>query len=452
MSNYAESLEINMEIPEDAKLILRILNDAGHEAYVVGGCVRDTLLGREPGDWDITTSAKPEEVKALFNATVDTGIQHGTVTVIMHHTGYEVTTYRIDGTYTDSRHPDYVEFTSNLIEDLKRRDFTINAMAYNPRAGLVDAFDGIGDLKRKVIRCVGDARERFCEDALRMLRAVRFAAQLNFDIHQDTLAAIPPLAERLQQVSKERIQVELDKLLMSDAPEKIRLCYDTKMSSVIMPWLDAMFETNQNTKNHNQDVGTHTLTVLAHTAPEHYLRWAALLHDVGKPLCKTVEADGDHFHSHATYSAKLTEQILQELRFDNRTKQIVTKLVLHHRDHPDLNLAAVRYSMYEIGPLLYPTWLALRRADVAGKGKGDSGGVGEKLTWLQNAYEEICESGDCIAIKDLAIGGKELLQAGITQGKAVGETLNELLLHVLAHPEDNTRDKLLALVSNQMNI
>lgn len=445
MKQYVQSRQLQMEIPKDARLILKILNDAGYEAYVVGGCVRDVLLGRKPGDWDITTSAKPEEVKRLFHATVDTGIQHGTVTVMLHHTGYEVTTYRIDGTYTDNRHPDTIAFTSDLIEDLKRRDFTINAMAYNPKCGLVDAFDGILDLEQKKIRCVGNPKERFTEDALRMLRAVRFSAQLGFDIEPETLAAIPALAENLTCISKERIRTELHKLLVSGEPWKIRLCYETQMSQYIMPWLDRMFETSQNTMNHKYDVGTHTMQVLAHTSDNPYLRWAALLHDVGKPQCKTVEADGDHFHEHAKYSAVLARDIMMELRFDNKTRDIVTQLVLHHRDHPDLTTAGVRYSIYEVGPELYPLWLELRRADIAGKGKGDKTKVGDKLAWIAKTYEQVLAAGDCLSEKALALSGKDLLAAGMKPGKEIGAVLEQLLLHVLKYPEANKREVLLPM-------
>ena len=443
MEIRTQSVQMHIEIPKDAALILKILNDAGYEAFIVGGCVRDSLMGRTPEDWDITTSAAPEDVKRLFHATVDTGIQHGTVTVVIHHTGYEVTTYRIDGTYSDGRHPDAVYFTSDLIEDLKRRDFTINAMAYNPNIGLVDAFGGMADLEQKVIRCVGNPEERFTEDALRMLRAVRFSAQLGFEIEPETWQAIPKLAENLTRISKERIRAELDKLLLSGAPEKIRLCYTSGMSQYIMPWLDTMFATSQNTLNHKWDVGTHTMAVLAHTRADRYLRWAALLHDVGKPQCKTVEADGDHFHGHAVYSAAIAEQVMQELKFDNRTKRAVVGLVRHHRDHPELSAAGVRHSMYEIGTDLYPLWLELRLADVEGKSKGDREHVRTKLEWIQKTCREILSAGDCLQIRDLEISGRDLLEAGVKPGEAVGAVLEGLLDYVLDHPEANQKEFLL---------
>ena len=226
---------MRIELPEKVEGIIQTLMQAGYEAYAVGGCVRDSLLGKEPKDWDITTSAKPEEVKRLFPKTIDTGILHGTVTVMSGREGFEVTTYRIDGKYEDSRHPKEVTFTPNLLEDLKRRDFTINAMAYNESTGLVDEFDGIGDLKRGVIRCVGEAEQRFKEDALRMMRAVRFAAQLGFSIDEDTKEAICKLAPTLKNISAERIQVELVKLLESDHPEEMRTLYETGITAVMLP-------------------------------------------------------------------------------------------------------------------------------------------------------------------------------------------------------------------------
>ena len=241
---------MQIQLPEAVRWILNELQKHGQDAYAVGGCVRDTILGRSPQDWDITTSARPEQVKAIFKRTIDTGIQHGTVTVMVDHVGYEVTTYRIDGEYEDARHPKEVTFTSNLLEDLKRRDFTINAMAYNETTGLVDAFDGIGDLRRGIIRCVGNARERFGEDALRMLRAVRFAAQLGFTIEAETRTAIEELAGNLKKVSAERIQVELTKLLVSAHPDELRTLYQTGISAVILPEWDAMMETAQNHPHH----------------------------------------------------------------------------------------------------------------------------------------------------------------------------------------------------------
>ena len=320
---------LRIQIPEKANRIIAALTEAGFEAYVVGGCVRDAILGRTAADWDITTNARPEQVKALFPRTLDTGLQHGTVTVMQGREGFEVTTYRIDGEYLDGRHPEKVTFTPSLLEDLRRRDFTVNAMAYNEKEGLVDAFDGLGDLKRRQIRCVGNAEERFTEDALRILRAVRFSAQLDFTIEDQTRAALSRFAPRLSKVSAERIQTELVKLLTSPHPERFRVVWETGISAVILPEFDACMKTPQNHPHHSWSVGKHTLRALSASEPDKVLRLAVLLHDIGKPLTRiTDEAGIDHFYGHGQKGAELAEQILRRLKFDNDTRRKVVKLVL----------------------------------------------------------------------------------------------------------------------------
>ena len=273
---------MHISIPKHASDIIKTLSAHGYEAYVVGGCVRDSILGKEPADWDITTSALPEQVKALFPRTIDTGLKHGTVTIMMDKVGYEVTTYRIDGTYEDHRRPNEVTFTSDLKEDLMRRDFTINAMAYNEEQGLVDLFGGIQDLTDRIIRCVGNPAERFDEDALRMLRAVRFAGQLNFKIEENTKAAIEAQHTFLKDVSAERIQTELMKLLVSGHPEMIRAAYETGLTSVFLPEFDRMMETPQNNPHHIYSVGDHTVHAVETIAPNPVLRLTMLLHDIAK--------------------------------------------------------------------------------------------------------------------------------------------------------------------------
>lgn len=307
-------------LPEKVTYIIDTLTQHGFEAYAVGGCVRDTMLGRIPMDWDITTSAKPEQVKELFRHTIDTGIQHGTVTVMLEHEGFEVTTYRIDGEYEDARHPKEVQFTSNLLEDLKRRDFTINAMAYNDKDGLVDAFDGVGDLERGVIRCVGAAVERFTEDALRMLRAVRFGAQLGFSIEDETREAIVSLAPNIAKVSAERIQIEMVKLLTSGHPELLRTAYETGLTAVFLPEFDEMMKTPQNNPHHCYSVGEHTLHALMEIQPDKVARITMLLHDVAKPMCRTTDEHGvDHFYGHPQEGSLVARKILRRLKFDNDT-------------------------------------------------------------------------------------------------------------------------------------
>ncbi len=322
---------IQIQIPEKARRIIDALWEAGYEAYAVGGCVRDAILGREPSDWDITTNAKPEEVKALFPRTVDTGIRHGTVTVLLGGEGFEVTTYRIDGEYEDGRHPKQVAFTPSLLEDLKRRDFTINAMAYNEREGLVDAFGGLRDLERRRIRCVGRPEERFFEDALRILRAVRFAAQLGFSIEEGTKEAVCGFAPRLSRISAERIQAEVVKLLVSDHPEAWRTVYETGITAVILPEFDACMETPQQNPHHCFSVGEHTLRALTEIEPDKVLRLAILFHDIGKPQVRTRDERGiDHFIRHGEVSQEIAGTVLRRLKFDNDTLRRVKHLVGVH--------------------------------------------------------------------------------------------------------------------------
>ena len=322
---------IAIEVPDGARQVIETLQGAGYEAYVVGGCVRDSILGRVPQDWDVTTSAKPMEVKALFKRTIDTGIQHGTVTVMIGSVGYEVTTYRIDGEYEDSRHPKEVIFTPSLEEDLKRRDFTINAMAYNEREGLVDLFGGMEDIDRKMIRCVGDPMARFGEDALRIMRAVRFSAQLGYEIDEGTKEAIRKLAPNLRNISAERIHAELVKLVTSDHPEYLRIAYETGITAVVFPEFDDMMQTPQKHPHHCYNVGDHTLVSMTKVPADKVLRLTMLFHDLGKPACLTVDEDGTtHFHGHPAVSEKLARAIMTRLRFDNDTLNLVCKLVKHH--------------------------------------------------------------------------------------------------------------------------
>ena len=439
--------EYCMKIPRAAAQIIRTIENAGYEAFVVGGCVRDMILQKEPQDWDITTSAKPEVVQALFHRTIATGIKHGTVTVLIDKVGYEVTTYRIDGEYEDGRHPKQVEFTASLVEDLRRRDFTINAMAYSPEKGIIDLFGGQEDLQAGIIRCVGEAKERFTEDALRILRALRFSAQLGFEIEEKTQAAIRALAPNLNKISKERIQVELDKLLCSPHPERMELAYELGVSQVILPEWDRMMETPQNTPYHMGTVGLHTLEVMKATPPEHYLRWAAFLHDVGKPQTRTTDENGrDHFHGHEHVGAKMAENILKGLKFDTNTIRTVSKLVEVHGNKPTLTLAGIRRSMSKIGPELYPYFIKIQEADAAGKSEYGKASSREHLAFLKQAYEEITRAGQCLTLKDLAVNGSDLMAVGIEKGPMLGEYLKKLLDYVVEHPEKNTKEDLLVLV------
>ena len=364
----------------------------GYEAYAVGGCVRDSILGRTPGDWDITTSALPMQVKALFRRTVDTGIQHGTVTVMLGKNGYEVTTYRIDGKYEDSRHPKSVEFTSNLVADLKRRDFTINAMAYNDEHGIVDAFDGMGDLKRRIIRCVGKAHDRFDEDALRILRAVRFSAQLGFDIEDDTARAA-------------RIHTELNKLLLSGNPDYFSVVYDLGVMKIIIPELE-------NIDAHKLDKIKHFIKKTSAVLPE---RYAALL--------SCVDAD-------------TAGRILKGLKLDNATILMAAKLVKYYNMNPVVSEAAVRHYINEVGEND-----ALRIVDFNISICG--GELNKGYTDMRKICVMVKERGDCTELRNLKISGRDLMEAGFPAGKQLGEILQKLLCEVLDNPKFNEYNYLL---------
>ena len=391
-------IKVRIQLPYEVEWVIGKIRDAGYEAFAVGGCVRDTLLGRTPEDWDVTTSARPEAVKAIFERTVDTGLQHGTVTVLKNRKGYEVTTYRIDGEYHDGRHPDSVEFTPNLLEDLKRRDFTINAMAYSHETGIVDEFGGMEDLKAGIVRCVGRPEDRFTEDALRLLRALRFSAQLGFEIEESTYAAIKTIAPNLAKVSKERVQAELTKLLLSAHPERILLLKETGLSAQIVPGFDAVF-------------APALFSELSRLPAEKSLRWAGFL------LCQ---------------STKQAEAVLKGLKMDNETIGNVSRMIEGAKktlplEKPAVRRAMSRYTAYQLEG-------ALKLKELMG-----SPDAGE----IRRLREEIIRDGDCVSLKDLAVKGRDLLEAGVERGPMVGEILNHLFDLVLLHPEKNDREFLL---------
>lgn len=437
---------MELRIPEKAEIILHTLEEAGYEAYVVGGCVRDSILGRSPDDWDITTSAKPEEVKALFRRTVDTGLIHGTVTVMLDKEGFEVTTYRVDGEYEDGRHPKEVSFTASLEEDLKRRDFTINAMAYNPKRGLVDLFGGVQDMEKRIIRCVGNPLERFTEDALRILRAVRFSAQLGFSIEGETLKAISVLAPNLKYVSAERIQVELLKLLVSPHPDYLRTAYEAGITKEILPEFDRCMETEQNTPHHCYNVGEHTLQSLLNIRADKVLRLTMLLHDFGKPVVKRTDEDGrDHFKTHGPEGEKMAVSILRRLKMDNDTIRKVRSLIKWHDYRPKGEAVSVRKAISLIGEELFPLYLEVQKADILAQSAYRREEKLARLTAVSALYEEILDRGQCISLKTMALTGRDLIDAGYTPGKELGEILEKLLVHVLENPEDNKKEILLKL-------
>lgn len=439
-----------INLPEDVKLIISSLEESGYEAYAVGGCVRDTLLGKEPSDWDITTNALPEQMKEVFKRTIDTGIQHGTITVLIGKNTYELTTYRIDGEYEDNRHPKQVEYTSSLIEDLKRRDFTINAMAYNDRDGIVDEFDGIKDLENGIIRCVGDAKERFSEDALRMMRALRFAAQLGYSIEDSTLQAIRELCGNLCSISVERINAELTKLLVSSNPGMLRTAYETGVLQVILPQLASLMEVKQNNPHHCYTVGEHIIHSVEEIEADRVLRYAMLFHDLGKGQTKTTDEEGiDHFRGHQEISAQMANTIMHDLHFDNDTIAKVRILVKNHDRDIIPEEKYVRRVMNELGEGMFPMLLKVETADFMAQSTYKREEKQAVADALKEVYDRIIENRDGIYIKDLAINGSDLIALGVKPGPQIGQILSELLEVVLDNPEYNTREYLLELAKKQ---
>ncbi|MBP5290993.1 MAG: CCA tRNA nucleotidyltransferase [Lachnospiraceae bacterium] len=442
---------MKINIPDNVSYIIRTLNRAGYEAYAVGGCVRDMILERNPQDWDITTSAMPGEVKRLFRRTVDTGIKHGTVTVLMRDKQYEVTTFRVDGDYKDGRHPESVTFTPCLSEDLLRRDFTINAMAYHPDEGIVDLHGGMDDIKNKVIRAVGDPDARFDEDALRIMRAIRFAAQLGFDIEPKTLAAISHHAPRLDMISRERIQAELTKLLVSPHPEKILLLYESGITTRILPVFDDMMILRQNNPYHRYTVGIHTVKMLENIDADPILRWTALLHDSGKTKTHMVDESGyDHFYGHGKVSALIADELLHELRFDNNTIAKVTTLIRFHDYRFTMTKKDLRKIVSIVTPELFPSLMKVMRADNLAKSPMAISTLIPALDDLQKLYDEILAEGDCLTLKDLAVGGSDLIKAGMKPGPEIGILLKEMFATVLDDPSKNDKALLMQLFKDKI--
>ncbi len=441
---------VRIWLPRKVEDIIDRIQAAGYEAYAVGGCVRDSLLGKEPDDWDITTSAKPEDIKRLFARTIDTGIMHGTVTVMVQKEGFEVTTYRIDGKYEDSRHPKDVTFTADLREDLRRRDFTINAMAYNPKDGLIDLYEGMQDMERGLIRCVGNAKERFTEDALRMMRAVRFSAQLGYVIEENTKAAVRELAPTIRNISAERIQTELVKLMVSEHPDYIRTAYETGITAQIFPEFDVCMETGQNNPHHCYSVGEHILHTLSYVEPDKTLRLSLLFHDIGKPETLTVDEQGiTHNHGHAAVGEEMAVNILKRLKFDNDTIDKVRKIVRYHDRKIESNAKSVRRAVNHIGEDIFPLLFSVKYADIMAQSEFQREEKLRELETLRGIYDKIIADKDCLSLKDLAVTGSDLIAVGMKPGREIGCTLHKLLEVVLENPERNRKEELLRLLPLQ---
>lgn len=430
-------------MPNPVNRIINTFIKNGFFAYAVGGCVRDSLLNTVPSDWDICTSALPEDMKRLFQKTVDTGIQHGTVSILLDGGIFEVTTFRCDGDYKDHRRPEHVTFTRSITEDLARRDFTVNAMAYNETEGFIDPFGGAKDLKNKCIKCVGDPDTRFLEDALRMLRAVRFAAQKDFKIEEKTLASIQKNAALVQNLSAERVIAEITKILLSDHLEQIKTLYDVGILRFIMPELCKCFDTPQNIKWHIYDVGTHSLTAAQFLEKKSYLRFSALMHDWGKPGTKGKNPDGsDSFRNHAKLSVALAEDFCNRYKFSNADKSKILRLIKFHDRQILPEKKYIKRAVNDIGDDIFLDLINLKRADCKAQNFALTAPRLETYDEIERLYRQIKEDKEYFSLKHLAVNGNDLKALGL-EGKQIGKALSFLLDHVIDHPEDNQKEILL---------
>ncbi len=444
-----------INIPQEVTDIMDNIQSAGYKSYIVGGCVRDSILERDINDWDICTSAKPEDVMDIFGQMQDfkilpVGIEHGTVMLVYRGSAYEVTTFRIDGDYMDGRRPSSVSFTGNIEKDLSRRDFTINAMAYSKDEGLIDPFEGRCDIKRSLVRCVGDPKKRFGEDALRMMRAIRFAAQLGFEIEKDTFEAIGKSWRLARNISVERIRQEFGKIMISDNPSKgIRLLMDTGLMNFIAPQLYDIVGFDQKNPYHDKDVFEHTMSVIENTPKRLNVRLAALFHDISKPECMFLDEGGmGHFYEHDSTGSAVAADILKKLRYDNRTVKSVATLIREHMINLDhFTEKGIKRFINRIGSENLEDFFDLRRADI----KGCAGPFDfAALDYFVDSVHEIINRKEPLSVKDLAVNGKDLIGIGYREGKEMGETLAWLLETVMEYPDMNTKEQLMQMALERL--
>ena len=432
-----------MKIPTIAEIIFEKLQNAGYECFLVGGCVRDILMGKVPHDIDITTNATPEETKSVFSYfhTLDIGIKHGTITVILEGEPIEITTYRTESAYTDGRHPDKVTFTKNIRDDLSRRDFTCNAIAFSPSSGIVDPFGGIADIGSKTLRCVGTAEERFREDSLRILRALRFASVLGFEIEKETEEAMYTCCELINIVSPERIYTEITKMLCGKNAGRILSGY-SDILAVALPEIKAMKGFQQHNFHHIYDVLNHTAKVVDSVYPAVDLRLAALFHDCGKPNCFSLDENGvGHFYSHASISAHKAEEALMRLRCDNATREKVVKLVRIHDSPIEPDSKVIKKKLQKYGEEIFFDLIKLQRADNMGLSP-EFLYRQETYTKLEEIARQIIEENQCFSLKDLAVNGRDMISLGL-KGKDIGKALDELLKAVIEERCQNDIESLL---------
>ncbi len=436
---------MDITLPKGVADIIKVLNQHGYEAYLVGGSIRDLLIGLIPKDYDIATSATPEEVIGLFKKTLSVGIKHGSIMVYADETYYDVTTYRYDGEYEKHRYPKNVIFIDDLVEDLRRRDITINAMAYHPEKGIIDPFDGTEDLASRYIRAVGNPVERFKEDALRILRAIRLATYLDFNIEDNTLLAMVETMEGLKFISSERIREEFNGILLSQSPARgIMLLFQLGIMKYVLPKIMPMALFQQFNPHHDEDVLTHTLSVVSGTPPKLPLRLAALFHDSGKPYTFHMDEEGiGHFYGHEKVSRQLMEETLTLLHYDHKTISTVGKLISYHMVSLNMkNEVKMKKLILNVGEENLEDLYLLQKADYASKPKQDEEHK-KALDGFHQKLQLILQRGDPLTVRDLAVSGRDLMNLGINQGEEVGRILNLLLEIVFLDPKKNTKEFLL---------
>ncbi|MBQ9963855.1 MAG: HD domain-containing protein [Clostridia bacterium] len=442
-----------MQIPKNVSFALEQLEQHGHEAYVVGGCVRDTLLGIPPHDWDICTSAQPSQVIDTFSEhrVINTGLAHGTVTVLIDGQPLEITTFRTESGYDDHRHPQHVEFVSTIEEDLSRRDFTVNAVAYHPKRGFVDPYGGRKDAQNALLRCVGDATTRMEEDALRILRALRFASVYDLHIVSDTREALLHCSPTLTSVSGERIQSELKRILSGKAIGRVlRDLYPVLFS--IIPELKAADGVEQHSPYHCYDVLQHILKTVEYAHPDTVVRLAALLHDIGKPSCFTWGEDGNgHFYGHARVGVDMASDILRRLRFDKKTVDEVCILIKYHDTPIEQSDAAVKRWLNRLGDELFNKLLLLKRADCMAHDQAHVKKRFDELDDIKQRMDRLLNEKACFSLRDLAINGDDLQQLGIPKGRAIGVALDCLLNDVIEQRLNNDKSILLEAARKRLD-
>ena len=437
-----------MFLPDNVKRIIELLSESSFKAYAVGGCVRDAIMGKAVSDYDITTSAKPEAVEKILSDNgikfIETGLKHGTITAVIEHTPYEITTFRTDGKYRDNRHPESVQFVSDIKEDLSRRDFTVNAIAYNDADGFIDLFGGKEDIENRIIRTVGDSNKRFNEDALRIMRALRFSSQLGFEIEENTQKAIFENKELLKNIANERLYSELIKTLMGENCEEVLLKY-REVIAVVIPELIPSFDFPQHNKWHLYDVYTHSVKSVAQTPQKDYMRLAMLLHDIGKPHCKTTDENGsDHFYAHANIGAEQARVILKRLRVSNEILNKSVALIENHSDYLSQKKKTIKRRMKILGEDLIFDFIDFQIADLKSHNPTLAENEIKALEEIREITKEIIESNEAYSIKDLDINGFDLMKLGF-EGREISEVLEKLLAEVIANPTKNKKEILLSI-------